>query len=163
MATQDQPRFTLTRATPEDMDEVTRLEYECFPAFIRESFMGCRSEADLPRVAERFRAEMRTNVHDLWILARDNAPSPDGGRGKLAASSNWRVYLNGAAARQSDDAPMPWLAERGDMEALERAQNIMDEMNTARKAANPDGFLRKFLCPSPSPPFFTGFRSRLFD
>ncbi|KAK7942838.1 gnat family protein [Apiospora aurea] len=146
MAPQEQPRFTLTRATPEDMDEVAQLEYECFPAFIRESFMGCRSEADLPRVAKRFGAEMRTNIHDLWILVRDKAPGPDGGRGKLAAASNWRVYLNDAAAQQSDDAPMPWLAERGDMEALERAQIVMDEMNTARKAANPDGFLHLHIC-----------------
>ncbi|KAK8045269.1 hypothetical protein PG993_005293 [Apiospora rasikravindrae] len=147
MAPQEQQRFTLTRATPEDMDEVAQLQYDCFPAFIRESFMGCRSEADLPRVVERTREDMRTNVHDIWILVRD-AQRPDGrgGRGKPAAASNWRVYLNGAAAAQSDDAPMPWLAEHGDKEALERAQNVINEMNTARKAANPDGFLHLHIC-----------------
>ncbi|KAK8116092.1 hypothetical protein PG984_012594 [Apiospora sp. TS-2023a] len=135
-----QQRFTLTRATPANMDEVARLQYACFPQFIREAFMGCRSEADLPMVAERFRHDMETNVHDIWILARDP------GSGTLAAASNWRVYLNGAAAQASDDEPMPWLAERGDKEALAKARNIMGEMNAARKAANPDGFLHLHIC-----------------
>lgn len=133
--------FTLTRATPADMDDVARLEFECFPAFIREAFMGCRTEADLPRVAEHFRRDMETNAHDVWILVRD------GDTGRLAAASNWRVYLNGAAAQASDDAPMPWMAERGDEEALAKARSVMEEMNAARKAANPDGFLREF-CPA---------------
>ncbi|KAK8069701.1 acyl-CoA N-acyltransferase [Apiospora phragmitis] len=145
MAPQEQERFTLTRATADDMDEVARLQYDCFPAFIREKFMGCRSEADLPRVAERAREDMRTNVHDVWILVRDAGPD-GGGKGKLAAASNWRVYLNGAAARASDDAPMPWLTERGDTEALAKAQSVIDEMNAARKAANPDGFLHLHIC-----------------
>lgn len=144
MAQQQAQRFTLTRATPADMDEVARLQYECFPAFIREAFMGCRSEADLPRVAERSRHDMRTNVHDVWILVRDGADS-DGNGGRLAAASNWRVYLNSAAVQASDDVPMPWLAERGDEEALAKARNVTEEMNAARRAANPDGFLRKFF------------------
>ncbi|KAK7931412.1 acyl-CoA N-acyltransferase [Apiospora marii] len=139
--TQQAPRFTLTRATPADMDEVARLEYDCFPAFIRAAFMGCRSEADLPRVADRFRDEMRTNVHDIWILVRDIES------GRLAAASNWRVYLNGAAAQASDDAPMPWMAEDGgDGEALARARVVMGEMNAARKVANPEGFLHLHIC-----------------
>ncbi|KAK6851278.1 hypothetical protein PG987_000912 [Apiospora arundinis] len=140
-AKQPEQRFTLTRGTLDDMDEVAQLQYDCFPPFIRRQFMGCRTEADLPRVAERAREDMRANVHDIWTLVRD---THDGGR--LAAASNWRVYFNEAAARTSDDEPPPWLCESDDAEALASATQVMDEMNEGRRKANPHGFLHLHIC-----------------
>ena len=136
-------RFTLTRGTPDEMDEMARLQWECFPPFARQKFMGCQTEADLPRLAERARDDMRANVHDIWIMVRDTQAG-----GRLAAASNWRIYLNEAAARTCDDKLPPGLAEGGDAEAREKAVKMMDEMNAGRKKANPHGFLRTFAFPS---------------
>ena len=52
--------FYLSRLDPsEDMLELVQVAYECFPPMIREMFMGCKSEADLPRLVEHYLKDIR--------------------------------------------------------------------------------------------------------
>ena len=41
-----------------DLPELVALQYRCFPDFVRELFMGCKSEDDLPRTVNDFRRIM---------------------------------------------------------------------------------------------------------
>ncbi|KAL8358917.1 hypothetical protein RB601_008195 [Gaeumannomyces tritici] len=77
-------QFVLSRATPADAAAIAAAEYTCFDDYIREVFMGLKSEADVPLLAARYARTMREDPHDVWIKVVD-AES-----GTLAAASNWK-------------------------------------------------------------------------
>ncbi|KAK3710706.1 hypothetical protein LTR37_010125 [Vermiconidia calcicola] len=89
MATKASP-FTLSRATPEDIDELVRAEYECFPDFVREAFLRCSSEGDLPRLTQYSVDYMTRDPHVVWVKVVDNAS------GKIVAGSQWKAYPSNA-------------------------------------------------------------------
>jgi hypothetical protein len=43
------PPFVLSRATESDLNEIIHLEFDCFPAWIAEVFMGAISRNDLSK------------------------------------------------------------------------------------------------------------------
>ncbi|KAH9884420.1 acyl-CoA N-acyltransferase [Xylariomycetidae sp. FL2044] len=127
--------FALSRATPDDMPEITRLEYVCFPPIVRELFMGCQTEDDLPRLSARHARLMATDRHDVWIKVVETRTR------RIIAASNWKVYPNGAPSSAGDTAP-EWLRD----EDRERAARMLGAMNEARRAANPGGFVYLHTC-----------------
>lgn len=129
----NQTPLALSRATADDLPEIGRLQYLCFPAFIREIFMGCKTEDDLPRITRKHVSTLDKDPHDVWIKIVDTAT------GKIVAASNWKIYPNSTADSAGDEAP-DWL----DGDALERSRMILSAMNDARKRANPHGYVRKW-------------------
>ena len=125
------PHFSLSRAGAADVEEIVALQYHCMPPFVRECFMGCFSEADLPRATDDFRHIMKTDPHDIWVKVTDTAS------GKIISASNWKIYPSSAPA-SSDDKPMPWL--KG--EQLEQSKLMLDTMNEQRRKANQGGYVR---------------------
>ncbi|RMZ01656.1 hypothetical protein D0862_06284 [Hortaea werneckii] len=66
-------KFYVSRLEPsEDMLELVQVAYDCFPPMIREIFMGCKSEADLPRLAEHYLKEIR---EDPFPASADDKPA----------------------------------------------------------------------------------------
>ncbi|CAJ2506878.1 Uu.00g080640.m01.CDS01 [Anthostomella pinea] len=137
-ATAPQPPFRLTRATPADLPEIIALQYTAFPPVARELFMGCASEADLPRCTASYARVMQTNEHDVWIKVVDTAS------GAVVAASNWKIYPNGSAPPPSsaNDEPPDWL----EGEARKRAARVLGAMNQARREAHPGGFVHLQIC-----------------
>lgn len=132
-------RFALSRASPADLPELVRLQYKCFPPFVRELFMGCRTEADLPRLVRYYERPMRQNPSDIWIKVTDRATD------RIVAASNWRIHVNGGRADDDgDNEPPEWL----EGEALERSRKIFRAFNAARREANPGGFVRRLPVPA---------------
>ena len=126
------PPFTLSRATPEDLHELVKIEYACFPPFVREAFMGCKSEADLPRLAKHYIEDAAKDPSAVWIKLVDNESQ------KIVAGSLWNVFPN-AAPETSGEHPVPWL----EGESKQKAERLMWSMNEKRTAANPNGYVRK--------------------
>lgn len=125
------PPFSLSRASAEDLTEIVALQYACFPPFVREKFMGCKSEDDLPRSVEEF-TKLMEDPHDIWVKVTDIAS------GRIVSASNWKVYPS-SAPTSSDDQPSPWL----EGEALEMAETMLGTMNEKRRKANPGGYVRE--------------------
>lgn len=127
--------FILSNVTIEDMPEITRLQYDCFTPtpFIRKKFLGCRTEEDIPRWNKEQEKTLREDNHDIWIKVVHKES------GRLAAASNWRLYLK-KAPMELDDQPPEWLDE----EMHARSKAVLDEMNVLRREANPAGFLREW-------------------
>lgn len=114
--------FTLTRCTPADMDAVVRLQYACFPPFIREMCMGCFSEADIPKIRDKYVQQMYVYLHlashdlglhgadlvlrggrredprDIWVKVVEERT------GEVVAGSCWKVWLNGTRGEGEKDA-----------------------------------------------------------
>ncbi|KAK3723254.1 hypothetical protein LTR37_001977 [Vermiconidia calcicola] len=128
-------RMRVERGTPEDMDELVRVEYECFPNFVREAFLRCSSEADLPRLTQSSVNYMMRDPHVVWIKVVDNAS------GKIVAGSQWKVYPS-SAPESSDDEPPPWLT--GEMR--ERAAKELQLFNERRRVVNPGGYVHLHVC-----------------
>lgn len=126
-------RFSLSRASADDLAETATLEYKCFPEHIRQTFMGCKSEADLPRLVEMYADAMRRDHHDIWVKVVDRE------KGNIVAASNWKVYPSGAP-ESAGDHPPAWL----EGEDLDRTRGMTAAMNEARNRANPGGFIRRF-------------------
>ncbi|KAL8420758.1 hypothetical protein RB594_003529 [Gaeumannomyces avenae] len=120
-----QPARALSRATPADAVAIAAAEYTCFDDYIREVFMGLRSEADVPLLAARYARTMREGPHDVWIKVVD-AES-----GTLAAASNWEVY----PSRMPDDAGDTTPDYLVDEAARARSKLVMDGVNSARRRA----------------------------
>lgn len=129
--------FTLVRATPDDLDELVQLEYEAFPPFIRETFMGCSSEADLPRLARHYKDGMLKNPSAVWVKVVDDST------GKAVAASQWNIYPGSVALESEAEAAdlPPWL----EGETREKTVQMVTEMGQKRKAANPGGYVREYL------------------
>ncbi|KAI2607951.1 acyl-CoA N-acyltransferase [Hypoxylon sp. NC1633] len=121
------PPFKLLRATSEDIPELTRLTYACFPTEIRELFMGCRSEADLPLITAKYARTLETDPHDVWLKVVDTAT------GKIAAGSNWKVFPNSGAPQVSDESVGDWVEGQLKQDTVE----MMRLLNDARREANP--------------------------
>lgn len=124
--------FTLSNGTVKDLPEIIQLQYACFRPFIREKFMGCRTEEDIPRLLSKQEKILREDNHDIWIKVVHNES------GRIVAASNWRLYLKSAPV-ELDDRPPEWLDE----EALARANAVLREANAVRREANPAGFVRE--------------------
>ena len=89
--------FTLSNGTVKDLPEITQLQYDCFPPFIRENFLGCRTEEDLPRLLKKQEKTLREDNHDIWIKVVHNES------GRIVAASNWRLYLKSAPVALDED------------------------------------------------------------
>ncbi|EJT82550.1 hypothetical protein GGTG_02523 [Gaeumannomyces tritici R3-111a-1] len=131
-------QFVLSRATPADAAAIAAAEYTCFDDYIREVFMGLKSEADVPLLAARYARTMREDPHDVWIKVVD-AES-----GTLAAASNWKVY----PSRMPDDAGDTTPDYLVDEAARARSKLVMDGVNRARRRAMGDvgGFVHLHIC-----------------
>lgn len=129
-------QFSLSRASTDDLPELAKVEYDCFPPVIREVFMGCRSEADLPRLAEHYAKEMRENPSVIWVKVVDQLSR------KIVAASQWKVFPGSVVPESADDKPAEWL----EGEDLKRMARIAQEMNEARRKANPGGYVRELPC-----------------
>ena len=121
-------RFSLSRASAADLAELARVQYRSFGPFMREIFMGCKSEADLPLITQKYASELAEDPHDLWIKVVDTAS------GNIVAGSNWKVYPN-AAPDSSDDKLTEWL----DGETRETAIKVLRKVTKVRKIANKEG------------------------
>ena len=125
--------FVLKRCTPQDLVEITELQYHCFPDFIRLKFMGCHSTAELPKYRGLLQKEMLENPHDVWIAVQDTDT------GRYIAASNWRLYANGEGGSRSADEPPEWLGG----EVLEQSKTVISTMNEARAKHMPGPFIRE--------------------
>ncbi|GAB1312410.1 N-acetyltransferase domain-containing protein [Madurella fahalii] len=128
--------FALSRASPDDLPELARLQYRCFPPVVREIFMGCKTEDDLPRLVRRHEKLMQQDSSDVWIKVTDQTT------GRVVAASNWKVYVNGPVPASADEEPPEWL----EGEALEKSRKIHRALNEARRKANPGGFVHLHIC-----------------
>jgi len=128
-----QPRFALSRASAADLPELIALQYRCFGPFVREIFMGCRTEGDLPLAMQKYVDILANDPHDVWIKVVDRAS------GNIVAGSNWRVYPS-RAPDSSDDTVADWLDEK----AKEMATQVFGKWAGIRKDANPGGYVSKF-------------------
>ena len=131
--------FTLSRAIAEDMTEIVEVQYECFPQFVQEAFMGCFSRDDLPRLTKHYIDEMETDPHVVWIKLVENA------KGKIVAATQWKVFPS-REPESNEDKPPPWL--EGEMR--EKSAKIMRQMNMKRRKANPSGYVREFPSSQPN-------------
>ncbi|KAJ4305578.1 hypothetical protein N0V90_001109 [Kalmusia sp. IMI 367209] len=120
-------QFNLTRASVDDIPEITRLEYRCFPPLVRELFMGCKTEADIPHMSTKHSHDHVADPFDVWVKVVDNST------GNIVAASNWKFFVNSGAPSASDETPPEWLKE----DARQQAAAIMRTMNDGRRKANP--------------------------
>lgn len=124
--------FTLSRATRDDVPEISELQFNCFDEWIRKIFMGCHSHDDLIKVEQRHAHTMETDPNDVWVKVVDKKTN------RIVAASNWKVHINGQSNSRSEDTPPEGLngAE------LEKSREIMEEFNARRAKANPGPFIR---------------------
>lgn len=127
-----QAPFTLSRATIADLSELTSIEYDCFPPFVRKIFLGCHTRAELPKIQEIYAEKMRSDRHDIWIKAVDRET------GKIIAASNWKIHVNGKSDGGIGDHPPPWL--EGD--EFEKSKQICEQMEEVRRRSMPGPFVR---------------------
>lgn len=127
--------FVLSRVTESDMQELVDLEYDCFPDFVRQVFMGCFSKDDTPKIKQSYVEKMQEDPNDVWIKVVDKQS------GHIIAASNWKLYINGkSGGGVQDDAP-----DGLDGEVLEKSKAILKKTNDKRALAMPGPFIRK-LC-----------------
>ena len=124
--------FVLSRATASDMDEIVDLQYDCFPGFVREVFMGCFSKNDLPRVRDLFIDKMQQDPNDVWIKVVDKLS------GNVVAASNWKLYVNGPSSGGVKDEAPEWL----EGELREKSKAMMKKVNEKRAEAMTGPFIR---------------------
>ncbi|KAL1874780.1 hypothetical protein VTK73DRAFT_199 [Phialemonium thermophilum] len=130
--------FALSRASVDDFDEITHVQYRSFESpYIRELFMGCRTEADIPRLVRHFAATAAADPSDIWVKVFEVAT------GRIVAASNWKVHPNAAAARTAlREKPASWLQG----EARARAEKAYEAIEEARRQANPEGYVHLHIC-----------------
>lgn len=131
----DDAPFALSRATLTDLTELTSLEYDCFPPFVRKIFLGCHSRDELPKIEEVYAEKMRDDRHDIWIKAMDRES------GKIIAASNWKIHVNGNSDGGIGDHPPPWL--KG--EEFEQSKQICEQMEEVRRRCMPGPFVRMWF------------------
>ncbi|KAK0278712.1 hypothetical protein LTR35_008976 [Friedmanniomyces endolithicus] len=133
------PHFTLSRCTPNDMQELTQLYYNCFSPAIRLALMGCSTplkSGELKRLTDLMTQTMSDSPHDIWIGIKDSQT------GRFIAASNWKVHLEGSnAKRQAVEAP-PWL-EGEDYKSAERLMGLLHDM---RQKAMPGPLIHLNIC-----------------
>lgn len=127
-----QPPFVLSRASPSIMEDIVDLQYDCFPEFIRQVFMGCHSKDGLPKVRQDFIKKMEDDPNDVWIQVKDRES------GQVVAASNWKVYINGPSHGGEQEEP----PENLDGEMLEKSKNLLSTMNSLRAKSMPGPFIR---------------------
>ncbi|KAK3723124.1 hypothetical protein LTR37_001847 [Vermiconidia calcicola] len=118
------------------MEDIVSLEYDCFPPFVREAFMGCNSKDHLPRILEKYKQQMCTDKIDTWIKVVDKES------GAVVAASNWKVYVNGTTDGGSEDEVPEWL--EGEMR--EKSEELTRKMNEYRRRAMPGPFVHLHIC-----------------
>ncbi|KAI1344140.1 hypothetical protein F5Y15DRAFT_103971 [Xylariaceae sp. FL0016] len=138
------PRFLLSRASPADMPEIVALQYASFPPVIRQAFMGCSSEADLPRLISKYTEKMTSDPYSVWLKVVDEGRVTEAGKQRIVAACNWDVYPNAhaPAPASTDDGPPEWLQG----EARERSAKMNRDINEARRASMPGGFVHLHIC-----------------
>lgn len=125
----------ITRCTAEDMEELIKLTYKCFPPSIRLLFMGCHDEDDIPKYTEMAIKIMQEDPNDIWIGVRDIET------GKFIAGSNWKVYLNGNVSVTGEDEIPKWL----EGEDLATSQKLIGEMAASRTKNMPGPYICKCI------------------
>lgn len=114
--------FALERATEADLDEILQVQFDAFPDPIRQLCMGCKSQADLPKIRNVYAKHMRENPHDVWVKVTDTE------NGRIASAGNWRVYVNGEGAKSDPEPPLEWL--EGEMR--DNSRHFLDTMYNTR-------------------------------
>lgn len=115
------------------MAEMTKVQYDSFPQqFIREAFMGCYDESDLPRLIKHHAENVKSDPHAVWIKVLERRT------GRIIAGSQWKIFPN-CEPVSNEDKPPPWL----EGEARDKSAAMMRKINEKRRAANPYGYVRK--------------------
>lgn len=96
--------------------------------------MGCFSEEDLPQFVDKYIRIMQEDLTDIWIKVVDSKT------GKIAAASDWKLYLGSEKAQKRILLEPPEWLESEDLKA--RSRELMDPLNEVKTKANPDPFLR---------------------
>ena len=126
--------FFLSRATESDMPELAELMYKNFRPWVVARIMGLLSEEDVPKVADMYKRIMLEDPTDIWMKVVDNET------GKIAAATNWKLYLGSEKAQKRTWVQPPeWL----DKEWTKESRMLLDALNEAKIQANPDPFLRQ--------------------
>jgi len=128
--------FVLSRASAEDIAEITAMEYRAFANLpsVKTTFLGCESEADLPKLVARCQKDMQNDPNDVWIKVVDKST------GKIVAASNWKVFINKDDPAW-DEKPCDWM----DQERTDKAKSTLTRMNKIRHEQMPGG---SYLCES---------------
>jgi hypothetical protein len=127
--------FVLSRATPEDMEHLVEVEYECFPPFVLETFMGCSNRSDCSRLARHYRNRMEKDTSEIWIKVVDKVTK------QIVAGSLWNVFPGLASPAGDDDNNSdlpPWLEGK----VRDETMGMLQQMSKKRRAANPGGYVR---------------------
>jgi hypothetical protein len=130
--------FSLVRCTVDDLEEIVKLQYRCFPPEIRVIFMGCHSEAELPKITAKYIQQYSSEPNDVWIGVKDNET------GKFVAGSNWKVYVNGENQAAATDEPPEWL----EPEEFAASKKLIEAMTASRAKNMPGPFVCMFLLPA---------------
>ncbi|KAK5171300.1 uncharacterized protein LTR77_004444 [Saxophila tyrrhenica] len=134
--TPNQDPFVLTRVSVSDLPEMLALQYDCFPPFIRQIFMGCNTEVDIPKIQEVYAEQIRTDPNDIWLKVVDRESA------KIIAASNWKVYVNGITNGGVGDRPPPWL----EREQFELSERYCKEVKEYRAKAFSGPFIHLHIC-----------------
>ena len=127
-----QAPFALSRASIDDMDELLNLQYDCFPEFIRNVFMGCFSKDDLPRIKSEYVRKMKEDRSEVWVKVVDKKNK------KIIAASAWNIYLHGETPGEPSDTAPEWL----EGEILEQSKMIINSFTEPRNKAMAGPYIR---------------------
>ncbi|KAF2170117.1 hypothetical protein M409DRAFT_19723 [Zasmidium cellare ATCC 36951] len=133
------PNFVVTRAKAEDMEEITDLIYDSFSREETALFMGCPDRTTIPKYRQRVLNAMESDKSDVWIQVKDAET------GKIAACSNWKIFVNGKPDDKGDQA-IDWY-EGEEREVSEKVARFMNE-NRWRVMTGPFVYLH-ICCTSP--------------
>lgn len=126
-------RFSLSRASEADLPEIIKLCWLSFDPTVRLLMLGCPTEENLPKLVEHHRRVMRESQQAVWLKV------VEGSTGRVVAASLWKVYPNAGQPPSGDEQPPSWL----EGEVRESSRKLLDEINQARREANPTGFIRE--------------------
>lgn len=128
--------FILARATESDIDEISELEYDCFPEWVQRMFMGCYSRDDLKKVKQRHIKIMQDDPNDVWVKVTDKKS------GRIVAASNWKLYVNGQSHGGAKEEPPEGL----EGEDAKKSRELMEKMNATKADRMPGPFIRSSIC-----------------
>ncbi|KAK7745838.1 hypothetical protein SLS53_002556 [Cytospora paraplurivora] len=129
-------RFSLSRASEADLPEIIKLCWLCFDPTVRSLMLGCPTEENLPKLVEHHRRVMREIQQAVWLKVVENST------GRIAAATLWKIYPNAGQPPSGDEQPPSWL----EGEVRESSKKLLDEINQARREANPRGFIHLHIC-----------------
>ena len=93
---QARPNFIVERVQPDDLDQIVELIHDSFSQE-ESALLGCPDPSYYPNYRERILVVMESDPSDIWIQVKDVET------GKVAAVSNWRVFMNGKPDDRGDE------------------------------------------------------------